>query len=145
MLIYQIEFATPEYDEAVALRYEVLRRPLGLEYSPEQLATEWDNLHIAAFEESGRLLGYLNLTPVSSAEVKMRQVAVTPEQQGKGIGAALVAYSEVLAKTLGFNEITLHARKTAVPFYLKVGYELVGDSFEEVGLPHFKMKKATGS
>ena len=35
MLIYPIEFATPEYDEAVGLRYRVLRKPLGLEFTTE--------------------------------------------------------------------------------------------------------------
>jgi predicted GNAT family N-acyltransferase len=145
MMICQIDFATPEYDEAVALRYEVLRRPLGLTYSPEQLAGEWDNLHIAAFESSGKMVGYLNLTPVNTLEVKMRQVAVDPANQGKGIGKAMVAFSEELAKQLNFKEITLHARKTAVPFYLQQGYEMMGDEFEEVSIPHFKMKKATGS
>lgn len=144
MTVCQIEFATPEYDEAVALRYEVLRRPLGLEYTPEQLAGEWNNLHIAAFNRNGQITGYLNLTPVDASEVKMRQVAVAPSLQGQGIGAAMVAYSELLAKQLHFKEITLHARKTAIPFYLKLGYEMVGSEFEEVSIPHFKMKKATG-
>ena len=145
MLICQIEFATPEYDEAVALRYEVLRRPLGLLYTPEQLAGEWDNIHIAAFNTAGRIVGYLNLTIVNVEEVKMRQVAVAPADQGKGIGIAMVAYSEDLAKALNFKEITLHARKTAVAFYLRQGYDMLGDAFEEVSLPHFKMKKAIGS
>jgi predicted GNAT family N-acyltransferase len=142
-MICQIEFATPEYDEAVALRYEVLRRPLGLTFTPEQLESEWNNLHIAAFDTTGRVVGYLNLTPVNDTEVKMRQVAVAPAEQGKGIGAAMVAYSEKLAKQLNFKEISLHSRKTAVPFYLRLGYALIGDAFEEVSLPHFKMKKAT--
>ena len=66
MHILQIEFATPEYDEAVRLRYEVLRRPLGLEYTPEQLAAEYSDIHLAAFDASGRLVGYLCLTPGSN-------------------------------------------------------------------------------
>ena len=143
MTICQIEFATPEYDEAVALRYDVLRRPLGLEFLPEQLAMEWDNIHLAAFADSGQLLGYLNLTPVDEKEVKMRQVAVSPAAQGKGIGAALVAESESVAAQQHFALITLHARATAVPFYLKLGYTLIEGEFEEVGIPHFKMKKET--
>ncbi len=143
MIICQIEFATPEYDEAVNLRMEVLRRPLGLIYTPEQLAAEWDNLHLAAFDNSGRIVGYLNLTPENDTIVKMRQVAVAPSEQGKGVGTALVEDAEIRAVQLNFKEITLHARKTAVPFYLKLGYELLGNEFEEVNLPHFKMRKST--
>ncbi len=40
-----------------------------------------------------------------------------------------------------FDKITLHARKNAVPFYLALGYKIIGEEFEEVGLPHFEMEK----
>jgi predicted GNAT family N-acyltransferase len=35
----------------------------------------------------------------------------------------------------------LHAREAAVPFYLKLGYALAGEPFEEVGIPHRAMEK----
>lgn len=141
MQIFQIDFATPEYDEAVQLRYEVLRRPLGLEFTPEQLAEEYADIHLAAFDAAGCLVGYLCLTPAGNETVKMRQVAVAPEWQGKGVGRQLVIASEELAKRLGFRHMTLHARETAVPFYLRLGYRTVGERFEEVTIPHFKMEK----
>ena len=140
--ILTIEFGTPEYDAAVQLRYEVLRRPLGLEFSPEQLANEYDQHHLAAFDRHGELIGYLNLTPVDSDILKMRQVAVSPAWQGKGVGQALVAASEELARKEGFSTLTLHARETAVPFYQKMQYKTVGERFEEVSIPHFCMEKS---
>lgn len=144
MQILEIQFGTPEFDEAVRLRYEVLRKPLGLEYTAEQLATEFDNIHLAAFDVTGRLIGYLNLTPVDLEEVKMRQVAVHPDAQGAGVGKALVLASEAVAKRAGFKKISLHARETAVPFYQKLDYSLVGERFEEVTIPHFYMEKKLG-
>jgi len=139
--IRQIKFGTPEYDEAVWLRYEVLRRPLGLEFTPEQLAKEYDQIHLAAYEPAGRLLAYLNLTPVDADVVKMRQVVVAPAQQGRGVGKALVAESELLAADLHFKKMTLHARQVAIPFYERLGYAIVGEPFEEVSIQHFKMEK----
>lgn len=144
MQILEIQFGTPEFDEAVRLRYEVLRKPLGLEYTAEQLAAEYDNIHLAAFDATGRVIGYLNLTPVDLEHVKMRQVAVHPDMQGAGIGKALVLASEAVAKRAGFNKISLHARETAVPFYQKLDYALVGERFEEVTIPHFYMEKKLG-
>ncbi len=141
MHVLQIEFATPEYDEAVALRYEVLRQPLGLTYTPEQLAEEYSHIHLAAYTEEGRLVGYLNLTPQNEQVVKMRQVAVNPARQGQGIGRKLVEASEALAQRAGFQVLSLHARASAVPFYQKMGYTALGEQFEEVTLPHFKMEK----
>jgi predicted GNAT family N-acyltransferase len=141
MYVIEIEFATPEYDDAVRLRYEVLRKPLGLEYTPEQLAAEYDNHHLAAYANKGQLLGYLNLTPSDDGVVKMRQVAVAPQAQGKGVGKKLVEASEVLARRLGYRTMVLHARETAVAFYQKLDYKTVGERFEEVTIPHFRMEK----
>lgn len=141
MIFAEILFGSPEYDEAVALRYAVLRKPLGLEYTPEQLAAEYDQIHLAAFSDAGELIGYLNLTPVDARTIKMRQVAVAPNYQGKGVGKQLVRASEELALQRGFDLMTLHARETAVPFYLGMGYTKVGERFEEVTIPHFKMEK----
>ena len=140
-IIFPIEFATPEYDESVALRYAILRKPLGLEFTPEQLSLEWSDTHLAAFDSNGQMIGILLLTRKNERELKMRQVAVAANQQGKGVGAALVRESETIAKSLNFEKMVLHARETAVPFYLSLGYEVVGDRFEEVGIPHFAMEK----
>jgi ribosomal protein S18 acetylase RimI-like enzyme len=141
MYIQQITFGTPDFDEALALRYAVLRQPLGLDYSEAQIAEEWNQYHLAAYRNDGALLGYLNLTPAEHGLVKMRQVAVSPAAQGQGIGAALVAASETLAREEGFSHMVLHARETAVSFYKKLGYTVEGERFEEVTIPHFKMQK----
>ncbi len=141
IFIHQIDFATPEYDGAVQLRYEVLRRPLGLDFSTEQLAGEYAQIHLAAYDGAGRLLGYLNLMPVDDHTLQMRQVAVMPDQQGRGVGAALVHHCEALARQLGMRRIILHARQPAVAFYENLAYTVVGEAFEEVTIPHRHMEK----
>lgn len=128
------------YEAAVKLRARVLREPLGLKFEAHQLAAEKSDIHIAAFED-GRLLGCLILTPHENNTVKMRQVAVDPVAQGVGVGRALVAYSEREAKTRGFFEIFLHAREGVVPFYERLGYDIIGGAFTEVAIPHRKMRK----
>ena len=139
--IFQIEFGTPEYDETVRLRDDVLRKPLGLSFTAEQLAAEYNSLHLIATDAAGRLIACLILAPGSAAEIKMRQVAVHPDLQGRGVGTALVQAAEALASEAGFREMVLHARETAVAFYRKLGYLTEGDRFEEVRIPHFKMRK----
>lgn len=131
---------TPEYDATVALRFTVLREPLGLTFTPEQLAAEVSDLHCALWDRAD-LLACLILTPLSAGELKMRQVAVQPDQQGKGLGRILVEFSEATARERGYQDMVLNARDTAVPFYLRLGYELEGDPFTEVGIPHRKMRK----
>jgi len=50
-------------------------------------------------------------------------------------------FAENLAKDAGGKEVMMHARKTAMGFYEKLGYAAVGDEFSEVGIPHVEMKK----
>jgi hypothetical protein len=139
--IVPIQFGTPEYDETVRLRYDVLREPLGLVFSPDDLAKEYNDWHLGAYTSQFQLLGCLVLTPLSEGRLKMRQVAVAPAAQRRGVGARLVAASEALALTEGFAKLVLNARDTAVPFYEQLGYQCVGAPFVEVGIPHRAMEK----
>lgn len=129
-----------DYEETVALRYQILRKPLGLDFSEEQLAAEANDFHLAAYM-GDKLVACLILTKVRDTEIKMRQVAVAEEAQGRGIGKKLVKFSEDFAREKGFTLMTLHARETAVPFYLTMQYNIKGQPFTEVGLPHKKMYK----
>lgn len=138
--IAEIPFGSVWYALSVALRYEVLRRPLGLHFTAQQLAVEEQEHHIA-YLDNGRVVGILLLMPKENQVMKMRQVAVAEHMQGKGIGKMLVLYAESFARQRGYVAIDLHARKTAVPFYLKMNYKIVGDEFVEVTIPHYRMMK----
>lgn len=125
----------------VELRREVLRRPLGLDYTSEQLADEADELHLGGWLGE-RLAGCLVLKDRGNGLVQMRQVAVAPELRGSGVGRELVAEAEAEARRRGFERMTLHARESAVAFYERLGYKIEGEPFYEIGLPHRLMYKA---
>ena len=145
----QVGHGTKWYTEALELRDEVLRKPIGLEFPEYQVDLEVADIHVVGLEksteneaESEEIVACLLLHRLGPTEVKMRQVAVRTDRQGRGIGSGLVEASEVVARQLGFRSMVLNARATAVPFYLALDYQVRGDAFEEVGLPHFKMSKA---
>jgi len=46
-----------------------------------------------------------------------------------------------LSAEMGYREIVLHARESAVRFYESVGYVAEGEAFTEVTIPHRKMVK----
>ena len=89
MALKQIDYGTPEYQQMLNLRYEILRKPLGLQFDPKELESEKNAILIAAFEEE-KMLGCCFLIPVDSETVKLRQIAVQNNLQGKGIGASLL-------------------------------------------------------
>ncbi|MFN8361268.1 MAG: GNAT family N-acetyltransferase [Candidatus Kapaibacterium sp.] len=136
----RITHNSPEYFPTVLLRYAVLRKPLGLVFTSEQLSEEHNEIHLRGLLDS-TLVCCLQLRPIDNHTVQMRQVAVDESYQSKGIGRALVEYCEQVARDEQFTEIILHARETAVAFYLKLGYEVYGEPFIEVGIPHRNMRK----
>lgn len=140
MALKLIDHDTPDYNEMVKLRYAILRKPLGLDFAPEDLEKEKDDILLGYFDDK-KLEGCCLLTKTSPYEVRLRQMAVMSGLQKHGIGKALIQFAENIARDLGFKKICMHAREEAMGFYEKQGYEKVGDRFMEVTLPHFKMEK----
>ena len=140
MALKQIDHGSREYQQMVKLRNEILRRPLGLDYTPEELAREKEDILIGAFDED-EMLACCLLTQIDNRTLKLRQMAVQNNLQGKGIGGSMMNFAELVARDKGFKKLVMHARKTALGFYEKLGYKTIGDEFIEVTLPHFVMEK----
>jgi GNAT superfamily N-acetyltransferase len=136
-----IDHGTKEYLQMVHLRNEILRKPLGLHLDKAELEKEKEDILMGAFEDD-RLLGCCLMTRMDGATIRLRQMAVPKNMQGKGIGRALMIFAENVARDLGYKKLCMHARKTAVGFYQKLGYAISGSEFTEVTIPHFIMEKS---
>ena len=139
--IREIKYQTEDYNQELKLRDQVLRKPLGLSLYDENLKAEKDDFHIGAYTND-HLIGVLILTKQNEKEIKMRQVAVSEQWRSIKVGTALVRYAEHYAKNEGYEIVLLHARKTAREFYMKLGYESVGEEFLEINIPHYPMRKS---
>jgi ribosomal protein S18 acetylase RimI-like enzyme len=140
MLLTIIENNSTEYAQMILLRKEILRWPLGLDLTEEDLKNEEPDIKIGAFENK-KILGCCVLTKMDDKTIRLRQMAVANEFQGSGIGRALMSFAEKTAQNQGYKILMMHARKTAIGFYEKLGYIVVGKEFEEVSIPHFSMQK----
>jgi len=140
MAVKIIDYGTKQYKQMIDLRYHILRKPLGLSFTQEELEEEKNNIHIGCFDDD-RLEGCCMLVPVDKATVQLRQMAVISGLQGKGIGKVLMQFAENISRDLGYKKIVMHARKTAIGFYEKLGYTICGSEFLEVTIPHFTMEK----
>ena len=138
--VLRYDFGTPLFDEAICLRDEILRRPLGRSIVDDDIEAEVSQIHLGYWWE-GRLLGTASLVDTGQEGYKMRQVAVHPTAQKLGVGRALVRAGEAVAKTAGRTHIYCHARATAIEFYRRCGWAAYGEPFEEVGLPHQRMRR----
>ena len=140
MPIKQIDHGSKEYQQMINLRNEILRKPLNLSFLKDELDKEKNDILIGVFDED-KILGCCLLTIVDKTSVRLRQMAVQNNLQGKGIGASMMNYAENIARDRGFKKLIMHARKTAIGFYEKLGYKVTGNEFIEISIPHIVMEK----
>ncbi|SDW97685.1 GNAT family N-acetyltransferase [Nitrosomonas oligotropha] len=101
---------------------------------------EWDqfdavSVHALAVNNAGQPVGTARLLP----DGHIGRMAVLKEWRGQGLGSALLTrLLQVLVKRHQF-QAQLHAQTSAIPFYKKFGFEIVGEEFIEADIPHVKM------
>jgi predicted GNAT family N-acyltransferase len=138
--IQNINAQHPLFTQVFDLREKVLRKPLGISlHNEDTSADEKDVIWIAI--KNHHVIACLMLKDQGKGVLKLRQMAVDADLQGKGIGRLLIQKAEKEAQNLGFSKIELHARQYAQGFYERLGYTVSGQIFEEVGLPHVFMDK----
>lgn len=101
---------------------------------------EEKELHIGGIYQN-RLIAYCILSPRDGIQAKVRQVAVDKRYQGMGIGRALMHHAESIASNMEIESIMLHARKHVAQWYESQQYQIMGEEFFEVGIPHIRMFK----
>jgi len=141
LLVKTFNYRSPDYAKALQLRDRVLRQPLGLSFTEAELKKDEHDTHFGLFNGE-TILACLILTETENKRMKMRQVAVDDQYQGKGLGKQLSQAAEEFATQKGFTVMFCHARKSAAPFYQSMGYQITGDEFVEVNIPHYIMQKS---
>jgi predicted GNAT family N-acyltransferase len=121
---------------------ERIRRAVFIEEQGIPEADEWDaadpaSLHVLAGASKCDAVGTGRLEPTG----KLGRVAVLPQCRGSGVGAQIVAYLVNQATVLGFEQVYLHAQASAVVFYERLGFQPDGPEFDEVGIPHRRMRQ----
>jgi predicted GNAT family N-acyltransferase len=66
---------------------------------------------------------------------------VLPSARGLGIGKKMMEYALDYLQAEQVTEVLIHAQEPVRSFYLRLGFEPEGDTFEEAGIPHIKMSK----
>lgn len=134
---FQVRQADWEADQ-LALRAVRLAVFVREQQVPETI--EWDVLdqeavHLIAESDDGRTIATARLLPSG----QIGRMAVLPDLRGRGIGSRLLIELLRFARLQGYPSLFLHAKHNSVEFYRKLGFEAVGEIFEEVGIAHQMM------
>lgn len=141
----EIEIRSPKTDkewvEYYDLRYRVLRQPWNQPIGSERNEGDASEQHFALY--SG--INLLAVGRLDKCEEKKRQIrfmAVEKSAQGSGFGKLLMIEMEKYCRNDEVNEIILHARESAIPFYEKLSYQLLEPSYKLFGeIQHYLMTK----
>ncbi|MEY4485980.1 MAG: GNAT family N-acetyltransferase [Flavobacteriia bacterium] len=131
-----------EWKAYFELRFDILRAPWGQAKGSEQTTDEAQHQHFAFFNDANQIIGVGRLDQTAPKVGQVRFMAVAANQQGKGIGKAIMDEIQAVCKAQGCLQIILHAREVALPFYQKLGYQLVEPSHLLFGeIQHYLMQK----
>jgi N-acetylglutamate synthase-like GNAT family acetyltransferase len=79
---------------------------------------------IELWEEAGELLAMIEVIPEADF-LMVENIAVRPDQQGRGVGERLLHHAEQLARSLGFDQVQLYTNSafaSNLQFYARRGY-----------------------
>ena len=124
-----------------ALRLSAVRRAVFIDEQGVPEAMEWDehdavSVHWLATSDDGTPIGCARLLP----DGHIGRMAVLPAWRGRGVGHALLAAAIDAAQTRGYTTLKLSAQTHAAAFYAQAGFIVVGDEYEEAGIPHVAMQ-----
>lgn len=134
--------------ETYNVRQPVLRNGKPI----ESCVFDGDNLdttfHLGIYDATDKLIGVCsffknNHKLLSEAlQYQLRGMAILDEYQGLGLGTIILTHGETLLKNQSTEIIWCNARENATTFYKKIGYQIIGDSFDikDIGL-HYSMYK----
>ena len=108
---------------------------------------EWETFHLAAVDADETVVGVVTFLdrecptrPGVHPVRQLRGMAVRPDRQGEGLGAALLAAGVARLRHDAVAVVWAHAREPAVGFYEAHGMRVEGDVYDHpVGdgtLPH---------
>ena len=139
-----LEIKIVHYSEAEneirSIRHQVFTIEQGVEP-----ALEFDGKD----DTAQHLLAYFNSQPVGTARIrylspqtaKIERLAVLSIARGRGIGRKLTEAALDVIASKKVEETVIHAQEYIKQLYHNLGFQQVGEPFDEAGISHVKMVK----
>jgi predicted GNAT family N-acyltransferase len=140
--VTEVKVATSpsEVDQALELRRRVYVDEQGVTLEADRDGLDPDALHVVAID-GGRVVGTCRLV-FEDGLARLGRMAVDNEMRGRGLGAAILATADRVARAAGATRIRLHAQTAARSLYERGGFQIRGEEFMEEGIPHVTMEKS---
>jgi GNAT superfamily N-acetyltransferase len=113
-------------------------KPMTANY---QTAVRLNRIDLA--HDDGELAGLIE-TIDRSDHLLIENVAVAPERHSQGIGRALMAHAEAIARAAGYRDVRLYTNQrfeANVQLYLRLGYAIDREETSELGVTVYMSKR----
>jgi YbgC/YbaW family acyl-CoA thioester hydrolase len=127
-------------EDAQRVRTAVFIEEQGIAREDEWDAADQTCLHAVAYNRLGQPVATGRLLQAAPGLGKVGRMAVHRVLRGTGVGRDIVNALTIAARQRGDQSIRLSAQRTAEGFYRRLGYQTVGDTYEDVGIPHVDME-----
>lgn len=128
--------------DAAQVRTEVFVHEQKIPLEMEWDAADQTALHAVAYNGLGQVIGTARLLQATPETAKIGRMAVKRVLRGTNIGRDLLCVLTDAAKQQGYQEVMLHAQRSAEGFYTRSGFAVRGEPFDEVSIPHIEMIKS---
>ena len=124
-----------------------IREQVFIQEQNVPIELEWDNedetaLHLLAqveVKDKSLAIGTARII-INNEHAHIGRMAVLSQWRNQGVGAKILQACIDICQQHGVKQIALNAQTVAIPFYQKVGFQVIGDEFMDAGIPHKKMQ-----
>ncbi|MBK5445562.1 MULTISPECIES: GNAT family N-acetyltransferase [unclassified Peribacillus] len=131
---------TQEREYAYMIRKKVFVDEQNVPIEEEIDQYEEDSTHFVLYNEQEQPVGAGRFRVIDGVG-KVQRICVLSTERKNGAGAMIMSAIGEFAEQNKIPQLKLDAQLHAIPFYSKLGYQIVSDEFMDAGIPHKTMKK----
>lgn len=128
--------------DAERLRLAVFVREQGVPREIEMDVLDPVARHVVLFNALNQPVATGRLVTDAPGAGRIGRMAVDRSVRGGRWGRMVLDSLVEAARARGDREVVLHAQRHAEVFYLRAGFTVVGEPYEEAGIPHITMRKS---
>lgn len=118
---------------AYSVRIQGMNRQHGISLREEFDEHDCDGTRYIVLLDKEYPIATCRFYELSPRVVTIGRVVVLPEYRGIGLGRKVIAEAEKWAREIGYMNVEIESRVTAVGFYQKIGYETVDTEIVKSG------------
>lgn len=131
--------------QASAVRREVFIEEMGIDHALDADADDETAVHVLVRNRMGQPMATARLVQEGPELARIARVAVSRTMRSTGFGRIVMQALMQLAAERGDTRVLLQSQCSAEGFYTRLGFNPIGEPYDEAGVPHIDMARRIGA